>query len=269
MTSTRQHQTSILRIVGRAALALAVVLASAVFATQSAQAQTYNLLHSFTGGADGATPDAGLVLDAAGNLYGTTVAGGASNLGTVFKLDKTGKETLRYSFLGGADGATPYAGLILDGAGNLYGATEVGGASNSGTVFKLDTTGVETLLYSFTGGADGTPDVGLVRDAAGNLYGTTFAGGAPSFGTVFKLDTTGTETVLYSFTGGADGGSPFGGLVRDAAGNLYGTTIEGGVDRAPCEADGYRGCGVVFKLDPTGTETVLYTFTGGRTGEIH
>ena len=149
MKHTGKHQASILRIVGYAALASALVLAPAVFAAQPAQAQTYNLLHTFTGGADGATPDAGLVVDAAGTLYGTTVAGGASNLGTVFKVDKTGKETVLYSFLGGADGATPYAGLILDGAGNLYGTTEVGGASNSGTVFKLDNTGTETILYSF------------------------------------------------------------------------------------------------------------------------
>ena len=101
-------------------------------------------------------------------------------------------------------------------------------------MFKLDTTGTETALYSFTGGADGaSPDGGLSRDSAGNLYGTTYYGGASNKGVVFKLDATGTETVLYSFTGGADGGYPNGGLVRDSAGNLYGTTGSGGIFTFP------------------------------------
>jgi uncharacterized repeat protein (TIGR03803 family) len=261
--STGKHQASILRLVECAALA--IVLTSAVLVTQSAQAQTHNVLHSFTGVADGATPYAGLVRDASGNLYGTTTAGGASNRGTVFKLYTTGKETLLHSFTGGADGATPYAPLVLDPSGNLYGTATAGGASNSGTVFKVDTTGAETVLYTFTGGADGkTPDAPLVLDPSGNLYGTTSAGGATNSGIVFKLDTTGAETVLYTFSGGADGKTPTGGLVRDAAGNLYGTTNDGGRPRA-CFL-GYVGCGVVFKLDTTGTETVLYTFTGGTDG---
>ncbi len=146
----------------------------------------------------------------------------------------------------GTDGAFPSGGLVRDKAGNLYGTTPVGGASCCGTVFKLDTTGKETVLYSFTGPDGELPIAGLVRDKAGNLYGTTASGGASGFGTVFKLDTSGTETVLYSFTGSTDGLEPFGGLVRDKAGNLYGTTI---------------GPGTVFKLDTTGTETVLHSFT--------
>jgi uncharacterized repeat protein (TIGR03803 family) len=263
MTSTVQHQASILRLVECAALA--VVLALAVLAALSAQAQTYNLLHSFTGGADGATPHAGLALDTSGNLYGTTTAGGASNLGTVFKLDTTGKETVLYSFTGGvSDGATPNAGLILDASGNLCGTTTAGGASGLGTVFKLDITGTETFLYSFTGGMDGaTPRAGLVLDPSGILYGTTAAGGASNSGAVFRIDTAGTETVLYTFAGGADGGAPQAGLVVDAAGNLYGTTVSGGSKTGLCV---YGGCGVVFKLDPTGTETVLYAFTDGADG---
>jgi uncharacterized repeat protein (TIGR03803 family) len=109
-----------------------------------------------------------------------------------------------------------------------------------GVVFKLDTTGTETVLHTFTAGADGAePDAGLIRDSAGNFYGTTYLGGINGNGVVFKLDTTGTETVLYSFTGGADGGSPAAGLIRDSAGNLYGTTYEGGTSDA----------GVVFKLE--------------------
>jgi len=239
--------------------ALAIMLVSAVLATGSAQAQTYteSVLYSFTGSPDGAYPGGGsLVRDAQGNLYGTTEGGGPDGLGTVFKVDTSGKETVLYSFTGtGGDGAGPYAGLVLDTQDNLYGTTQYGGANAWGTVFKVDTTGKETVLYSFTGtGGDGAgPTAGLVRDAQGNLYGTTGGGGANGWGTVFKVDTTGKETVLYSFTGtGGDGAYPYAGLVRDAQGNLYGTTPGGGAYEY----------GTVFKVDTTGTETVLYSFTG-------
>ncbi len=123
-------------------------------------------------------------------------------------------------------------------------------------MFKVDKTGKETLLYAFTGADGESPVAGLVRDAQGNLYGTTTAGGAYAEGTVFMLDTSAKETVLYSFTGGADGADPNGRLVRDAQGNLYGTTFQGGSNG--CNF----GCGVAFKVDVNGTETVLYTFTG-------
>ena len=228
---------------------------------------TFSVLYSFTGGTDGGNPEAGLVRDTAGNLYGTTSSGGASNQGTVFKLDTTGKETVLHSFTGGADGGFlvgfPMGGVILDAAGNLYGTTPSGGASNQGTVFKLDTTGTETVLYSFTGGTDG---VGPRQVWCGTRRGTstvppTGAALRPApDGTAFKLDTTGTETVLYSFTGGAaDGGISLGGLILDASGNLYGTTSAGGASSA----------GTVFKLDTTGKETVLYSFVGGeRTGRV-
>src|SRR5271157_1456393 len=236
------------------------------------------VLYSFTGGADGAYPGAGLLRDAQGNLYGTTGQGGAlacnapNGCGTVFKVDTTGKETVLYSFTGGADGSTPEAGLLPDAQGNLYGTTSQGGdpacTNGCGTVFKVDTTGKETVLYSFTGLPDGaSPTAGLVQDAQGNLYGTTSQGGDPACtngcGTLFKVDTTGNETVLYSFTGtGGDGSEPYGGLVLDAQGNLYGTTSQGG-DPA-CT----NGCGTVFKVDTTGKETVLYSFTGGADGAI-
>ena len=263
MTRPGEPWTSILRLVRYAAVA--ALLARAFLSAPSAQAQTYSLLHTFPGGADGATPDAGLVVDAAGNLYGTTAAGGSSNAGTVFKIDPAGTETVLYSFTGGADGKAPYAGLVLDPSGNLYGTTQLGGASHSGTAFKLNTAGTETVLHSFTGGADGKiPYAPLIRDSSGNLYGTTTTGGADGYGTVFKLDTAGTLTVVYPFKGGADGGFPIGGLVRDNAGNLYGTTNDGGIPNA-CFL-GYVGCGVVFKLDTSGKETVLYTFTGGADG---
>jgi uncharacterized repeat protein (TIGR03803 family) len=172
--------------------------------------------------------------------------------------------TVLHRFQGSpADGQIPQAGVIGDSAGNLYGTTKYGGASNAGVVFKLDKTG-ETVLYSFTGGADGDqPGAGVIRDSAGNLYGTTSAGGTFGYGVVYKLDTTGKYTVLYSFKGGADGANPFAGLVRDSAGNLYGTTYCGGTGSS---AGCVTGAGVVYKLDTSGTETVLHGFTGGADG---
>lgn len=189
------------------------------------------VLHTFSiGGGGGYYPQAGLLRDAAGNLYGTTNIGGASFWGTVFKLDKAGKFSVLYSFTGGVDGGAPYAGLIGDAAGNLYGTTYIGGASGQGTVFKLDKNGNETVLHSFAGGADGSsPYAGLIRDAAGNLYGTTVYGGTSNRGTIFKLDVNGNETILHSFSFNVDGGYPQGGLIRDPAGRLYGTTTYGGV----------------------------------------
>jgi uncharacterized repeat protein (TIGR03803 family) len=214
----------------------------------------YKVLHSFTGGADGGQPYAGVIRDSAGNLYGTTAGGGTANWGVVYKLDPAGNETVLYSFTGGADGGLPYAGVIRDSAGNLYGTTSNGGAANYyGVVYELDASGAYKVLHNFTGGADGGyPRSGVIRDAAGNLYGTTAGGGTANWGVVYKLDPSGNETVLYSFSGGADGGYPGTGVIRDAAGNLYGTTVYGGTANA----------GVVYKLDPTGHQTVLYTFTG-------
>ncbi|MGO9540264.1 MAG: choice-of-anchor tandem repeat GloVer-containing protein [Terriglobales bacterium] len=237
-----------------------------VFSLDGAGSQT--LLYTFTGGTDGGIPLAGPIRDAKGNLYGTTSSGGGGILpaGTVFKLDNTGQMTVLHSFCSAAncvDGNTPYAGVIRH-AGNLYGTTNGGGPSNSGVVFKLDPTGAETVLYSFAGGADGAnPFAGLIRDEAGNLYGTTSAGGSSGSGTVFKVDPAGNETALYSFTGGTDGGYPEAGVIRDGKGNLYGTTFFGGLAPPPCSSF----CGVVFKVDTTGVETVLYSFTGGADGE--
>jgi len=240
---------------------------------------TVHVLYTFTGGADGGTPMAALVWDSAGNLYGTTVAGGASGQGTVFKLDSSGTETVLYSFTGGADGSAPASRLARASAGNLYGTTERGGACNFGTVFKVDASGAYSLLHSFTGVPDGnSPLAGVVLDAAGNLYGTTSTGGVTGgecstygCGTVFKVDAANTETVLHSFAGGAtDGAFPNAGLILDASGNLYGTTTEGGPSGCYHLFYGVieNPCGVVFKLDKTGTETVLYGFTGVPDGGI-
>lgn len=204
------------------------------------------LLYSFKGGtADGAFPWGGVIRDGAGNLYGTTQQCGTAGLGTVFKLTASGTERILYNFPGGKGGQIPDAGVIRDSAGNVFGTTYNGGPFNSnGTAYKLTSAGAEKFQFSFNQSDGGEPYAGLIRDKAGNLYGTTTIGGANSSGTVFKIDTSGNETVLYNFTGGADGASPFGGLILDSAGNLYGTTSGGG-NRA-CEL----GCGVVYKLTP-------------------
>ena len=228
--------------------------AGVVFKTDQRGHET--VLYSFAGGTDGANPYANVIQDRAGNLYGTTSLGGADGAGVVFKVDTRGRETVLHTFTGGADGGYSYAGLIEDRAGNLYGTASGGGAAGVGVVFKLDSRGHYTVLYTFTGGADGAYPNGLIQDPQGNLYGTTSGGGADGSGVVFKLDRRGNETVLYSFTGNADGGYPYAGVIRDWLGNLYGTTAYGGA----------AGSGVVFKLDRRGNETVLYSFTGGADG---
>jgi len=221
-----------------------------------AYAQTYNVLHSFEGPPDGKYPESVLTKDAKGYLYGTTMRGGVSYGGTLFRLDDTGSETVLYNFLAGY-GAGPIGGVIQDEKGALYGATQFGGAYGSGTVFKLDKKGNETVVYSFkgTGGDGATPYSGPIQDADGNLYGTTALGGRSKNGTVYKIDRAGKETILHRFTGGSDGSNPYGSLARDDQGNLYGTTGFGG----NC-GGGY--CGEVFKIDAGGKLTVLYGFTG-------
>jgi uncharacterized repeat protein (TIGR03803 family) len=267
---------------------------------QAEDLQRYTVLYTFTG-ADGEFPLGSVIRDRAGNLYGTAFNGGdlsecsGSGCGVVFKMDRSGKETVLYSFKGGTDGAYPASDLLRDEAGNLYGTTHGGGdlSGNSscttffgfpgcGVLFKVDPTGKETVLYAFTGRADGLgPSSGLVRDEAGNLYGTTIAGGdlsgdcpgesLPGCGVVFKLDPTGKETVLHTFTGGADGYGPYGDLLRDKTGDLYGAASNGGDLSGFCTdvvkpATGFLGCGTVFKLDQAGKFTVLHTFNGADGG---
>ena len=263
MSKTAEHRewnSRTSRRVASAALTLVVSLGLGVVSTYSAQAQAYKekVLHSFAGGADGGEPVAGLIFDVKGNLYGTTSNGGGANAGVVFKVSGNGKETVLYSFTGGADGGYPYYGsLILDAKGNLYGTTNNGGISNQGVVFKVSSNGKETVLHRFTGGTDGAyPRAGLIMDAKGNLYGITSGGGGNGGGVVFKVGSKGKETVLYTFAGGMDGAYSQAGLIMDAKGNLYGTTYEGGGSNA----------GVVFKVSSKGEETILYDFTGGADG---
>lgn len=230
-------------------------------------------LYNFKGAPDGWWPEQ-VVRDAEGNIYGTTQYGGTgtycsgpfAGCGTVFKLTAAGKETVLHSFQGMADGSWP-VGVILDTKGNLYGTTVEGGSNcDCGIVYKIDPTGKQTVLHRFTDGKDGAYPYGDLLVADGALYGTTAAGGtgpckfvaeAVGCGVVFKLEGK-KETVLYNFQGPPDGQVPQANVVRDAAGNLYGTTQYGG--DPSCNYS--YGCGNVFKLDPAGKETILHTFTG-------
>jgi uncharacterized repeat protein (TIGR03803 family) len=218
-------------------------------------------------GKDGSRPTSFLIF-LQGSLYGTTSTGGANDSGTVFKLTRSGKETLLYSFAGGSDGAYPVAGLVADQNDNLYGTTEIGGSACSsrggcGVVFKVAPDGTEAVLHAFAGGKDGAqPAAGLIFDGAGNLYGTTTQGGGAcskphGCGTVFKLSPDRTVTVLHAFAGGDDGDDPTAGLILDKDGNFYGTTLQGGIG---C------GCGTVFKLSPDGSIKVLRAFADGNDG---
>jgi uncharacterized repeat protein (TIGR03803 family) len=246
-----------------------------VFQLTGAGAESF--LHVFTNPSGGLNPNGGVIQDTKGNLYGVTSGGGnSSNSGVVYKVDPSGKETVLHVFdhtsnLG--EGWEPLGNLVGDAAGNLYGATTFGGVLNCadgcGVVFRIDATGAYTVLHSFSGApADGqAPDGTLVLDATGNLYGTTFYGGSATginygqgAGTVFKLDPNGTETILYNFNGITDGGSPTSGLKEDRSGNFYGTAQDEG------EAGGVSNNGVLFKLDPAGDFTLLYSFTGRADG---
>jgi uncharacterized repeat protein (TIGR03803 family) len=256
-----QHESGL--TIGRLLLNFASAAGLAALAIPCAQAQTLNVVHSFTGGSDGGNPVNGLMMDSKGALYGTASSGGASGLGVVFKANGKDKETVVHSFTGGTDGATPNGGVIQDARGAFFGTTTAGGASGQGTVYQVKGKN-ETVLYSFAGGTDGAvPEAGLFMDAAGNLYGTTSQGGSSGNGTVFELvapqkkNGPWTETVLYSFGSGTDGATPVGGVVMDSAGNLYGTTSYGG-------ADGY---GTVFQVVPgTKTENILYSFQNADDG---
>ncbi len=286
----------------------------------AASAQTFSVFYTFNF-TDGSDPNGGLILDSAGNFYGTTQFGGSSNRGVIFKLSPTGQETVLYTFTGKTDGGIPIGRLIRDAQGNLYGITSLGGdptcscgtvfqltASGSlntlhaflggmdgsqnqgqaqlglvmvngdlygsasfggvtgcdgslgcGVLFKVTLAGVETVLYRFTAKADGAFPQDLINDAAGNIYGET--GGSymsGNGGTIFKLDTSGNLTTLYTFPEGAKGTSPRWGLLRTAKGVFYGVTQFGG-NTTSC-AIGTVGCGVAFSVNAQGVEKVLHTF---------
>jgi uncharacterized repeat protein (TIGR03803 family) len=226
---------------------------------------TETILHSFGKGKDGANPQAGLIFDTLGNLYGTTSGGGRNGKGTVFELSRVSggwKEAILHSFGSGKDGTGPVSGVIFDKVGNLYGTAETGGRYAWGTVYQLTPVGSswkEHTLYNFRPGKYGVNPIGGVAfDVSGNLYGTTPAGGRYGWGNVFKLTNTGTGWrwgAIFSFKGKNDGGSAWATPVFDTAGNLYGTTISRGA----------HGFGTVYQLQPTGMSwkfVLLHGFTG-------
>jgi uncharacterized repeat protein (TIGR03803 family) len=238
------------------------------------------VLYSFTGGGDGLDPHGGVTLDSAGNLYGTTVAGGFGGIcagdgcGVIFELSPSQggwTQTILYSFTGGNDGFGPGSALVFDSAGNLYGTAPDGGAHSAGVVFQLSPSARGwryKVIHAFTGRKDGA--VGslgsLTFDAAGNLYGVSELGGVNGAGAVYELSPTAggswKTTVLYNFRGSPDAANPYGGLIFDNSGNLYGTTYFGGT----------AGLGTVFQLahGPNGAweENVLYSFQGGTDGSL-
>ena len=223
---------------------------------------TGTTLHSFQGSDnDGATPYGNVVFDSQGNLYGTTLAGGTINNGTVYKATRSGgtwNVSVIHNFGGTNDGCYPVAGVVVDSAGNLYGTTTEGGANDEGTVFELSPSEggwIESYLYSFSGSDGAYPQAGLVFDRAGNLYGATVDG------TIFKLSPQGSDwnfTTIYTLSGSG----PQSSLAIDAAGNLYGGTGGGGI----------YGYGNVWELSPSSgggwTYTDLHEFTGGNDGGL-
>ncbi len=297
MTNSAPASTSALVIrLRRLACALPIMCVLAVMPCVTAQAQSYTVLHAFSG-PEGAVPWAGLTEDAAGNLYGTTYEGGLRNAycsqgcGTVFKLAHKGSGwvlTTLYAFQGGSDSGYPWSRVIFGPDGTLYGTTH-GGTSNTdaGSVFNLRPPATvcrsiscpwtKTILYTFTGETDGNgPGYGdVIFDNQGNIYGTTERGGQYlDYGAVFELTKESggwTESVLHSFNpqpGVTDGFDPVGGLVFDSAGNLYGTTSQGGFYDPQ---DQLLGSGIVFELTPAGngwTETVIYRFLDSGDGGL-
>ncbi len=318
MKTKPEKKQTLPRWVANRFLRLFIQLACLLLAVTPIHGQTFTVVHTFVGKGDGKGPDARVILGWDGALYGATDGGGSFDMGSIFKLDRNGHETVVHSYWGGdgigpgdstparegvlysvtAYGGTPEGGgwdygsgtvftldktgkysifhrfngksegggpegPLLQGAnGNLYGITNFGGDlkcgsyyQGCGVIFKLDAMGNETVIHTFKL-SDGLEYPGpVIRDNAGNFYGT--AAPINHAGLIFKLDLSGKVTVLYTFTGGSDGYYPVGPLLRDAAGNLYGVTAWGGE----------YSCGTVFKLDPTGNETVLHQFEGQVYGQ--
>ena len=282
--SQNRSKAIVARVAGLAAL---FILLRAI----ASQAQTFTVLHEFTGGADGSNPYSSLAMDTRGNLYGVAPFGGLNRCetqngigcGTAFKLAPHGSSwvfSTLYQFTSGSGGSIPVGTPYIASDGTIYGTTDGGGnldcrdlfGDGCGTVFRLrpqptfcaalSCPWINTVLYTFTGGSDGSdPYTGVVLDRAGNVYGTTYAGGASHSGVVYKISPTGSGwsySTIHGFAGGTDGANPTSTPVFDSSGNLYGTTAYGG-------GCGGTGCGTVFQLIPSGTgwsENILYNFSG-------
>lgn len=251
------------------------VLAVAILPTH---AQHLKPLHQFDGSipGDGAFPHSPLLLDSAGNLFGTTLDGGTGD-GTVFRIDSAGNESVLFAFDSAVSGAGPDSTLIEDKAGHLYGVAIEGGPGGGGVVFKLSPNGELTILHAFQIRNKTSPAVpagGLLMDNEGNLFGTTYSGGngnnlpncPADCGTIFRVDPTGKFQLLYQFTGGVDGSQPFGPLLADANGALYGIARAGGDLTCPDPDLPGDGCGTVFKISRGGGLKVLHVFRGSRDG---
>lgn len=275
MTRSDRHQCSA-TVFRLATVGFAILMLSTTFAAQTAQAQTFTVLHEFAGGVDGANPAAGLTLDRTGRPFGTSSGSATGTIGAGFTITESQSKWLLnplYRFLQFSHGLYPNSRLIFGPDGSIYGTTWKGGGAGCGgegcgVVFKLQPPvtvacrsafcpWTETVLYTFTGGDDGSYPGPLILDAAGNIYGTTYYGGTATCacGTVYELKSSGglwSKTTLLNFDS-SDGASPDGPLVLDRAGNLYGTAVTGGSANK----------GMVYELSLAGaswTETVLHTF---------
>jgi uncharacterized repeat protein (TIGR03803 family) len=263
------HQNRLLA----SSVALAIALALPISVSQPAQAQTFAVIHTFSG-TDGANPEAGLTLDRAGSLYGTTYGGGRYNSGAVFKLRRGGSGWVLnplYAFTVHSDGEFPDSAVTLGTNGSIYGTASQGGTNGDGTVFHLTpdvsapksviSPWTETTLLSFGSGSGTYPRSRLVFDQAGNLYGTTQGVSSCGQGTVYQLTPSGngwTETILHCFTGAEDGTYPAAGVVLDNAGNIYGTTGGGGSE----------GQGVVYELIPSQSGWQKESYTASEAGRM-
>jgi hypothetical protein len=259
-------------------MACVMVFAMTLLTTHAIEAQTFSVLHNFSGGGDGANPYAGITVGPSGVLYGTALRGGNYNGGTVFKLSQVNSSWVLsplYEFTGGSDGDTPQGGVVIGPNGALYGTTFYGGGVNYGVAFELRPPATvckailcywgETVLHTFTGTPDGQypASVNLAFDQVGNIYGTTYRGGSYGYngGTTFELTPSGggyTESILHNFGSGTDGYWPYAGVVLDTAGNVYGTTVYGGTG-AECGGN----CGTVYQLMPSNggwQENILVSF---------
>lgn len=251
---------------------IGILLPALLLPPAIAHGADYSVLYAFQGGTDGSQPEASLVIDKTGTLFGSTEYGGSTTrcnnysegCGTLFKVTPNGQETVLHAFTGGNDGAWPLAALVAGAKNTLYGTAWVGGMTGCytnygcGTVFELKADGTFALLYEFQGGNDGAnPWSPLLRARNGSYFGATNLGGQQGSGTIFALKRHGKEHVIFALPGGVGGANPQGNLVADPSGNLYGVTQHGG--DASCGLS--SGCGVVFKLASKGKETVLHTFT--------